>query len=599
MRSSAESQLSVRGVKRKLRRVLYEPGFAEQRNKYLLGANNVQDLLTDLYGDEINHLEGILPEFIKKESTYTSILQGFYAFAFDSGLSRNISFHYRGEKVEAEPVYMLRRSAFLERTRKKLEQMEHKKAAFLMLDVADVGFADMVEDERKNGIKSADLLLNRFAGALQQAIDQTQKELDDAFGKNTIGLMAGRYGGDEFIVSVLGDYDQGVIQKVKDSIQRKVSEQQNVAVYRQITFQNGEEVVMDVKGDARLKDDKISVVELPTENPYSQKIFMHYLRQGLVLDQEQIEYIKDKFSEAEFDKDVTERYNSRFKYYIDGKPATTQQKIRFILRHHPELKLAFRLAGALDEAETVSKGGERLFRRQEAMLNFVQTTLFDPLLGYGVYGFFDFKEHMSHEPIERLMIFDLKLKELNDLMGLAYTDSVLDKFWLDISRAIGEDNMKKIIFGRRGGTFYLAVKKGEELSDSVLKELALLDRIPFSPEGSSIKLQGIYIPVGVAGLEKPINDLTHEADQEAKDNFYTKIVNELLKNPTMVEFLQKSARSHEFRNELDTTDFYWQYFRGKRFYFRCRDIIRYIPLDEKGRELIAVFQNIIKEKSNS
>jgi len=587
-------------VKTRLEKFLRDEIYEKPRRKYLYGGNNVQDLLSGLYGDEINHIEGILPESLKDKHAYTSILSGFYKFAFDTGLSRAIEFQHNGETFHADSVFMLRRSAFLERTRKKLDQMDSKKAAFLMMDVSDVGFADMVEDDRHTGIKSADLLLNRFVGTLQQALDQTQKALDETFGKNTISLMAGRYGGDEFVVSILGNYDNDVIDMVKKNIQERVLVLKNQAVYRRITLQDDHENFRDEKGDIRLKNNSIDVTELPTADQYNQKIFMHYLKQGLVMDQEQINIIRAQYkTEDEFDGDVVRRYNFRFEYRQEDKKIITalEDKIGYILKRHPELRLAFDLASSLDEAETMlGSSGAIIQKRQEAMLQFVQTTLFDPLLGYGVYSYHDFKEHTDDEPIDRFMVFDLKLKEFNEFMGLVFTDGMIGSFWNQIEKAIDDKDKHKVIFGRRGGTFYLAVKKGEKLSSTSLKQLSIIDKVPFGfIEGRGVeKPREIVIPVGIAGIDEPIQDST-KASEETKANFYKKIIKELVENPHLSTILQTPQQPHNNRRDYDTMDFYWKYFWGGRFYFRCMDMIKYIPKEKS--DLVEIFRSIIREKS--
>ncbi len=587
-------------VKTRLGRFLIDETYEKPRKKYLTGVGNVQDLLTGLYGDEINHIQGILPESLEDKQTYTSILSGFYKFAFDTGLSRAIEFQHNRETFHADPVFMLRRSAFLERTRKKLDQMNSKKAAFLMMDVADVGFADMVEDERHTGIKSADLLLNRFAGTLQQVVDQTQKDLDKIFGTNTINLMAGRYGGDEFVISILGNYNNDVIDMVKKNIQERVL-LRNQAVYRRIILRDDHEDSHDEKGDIRLKNNSINVTELPTADQYNQKIFMHYLKQGLVMDQEQIDIVRAQYkTENEFDRSVVRRYNYRFEYRESSKILTAlEDKIGYILKRHPELKLAFDLASSLDEAETMlGNSGTTIQKRQEAMLYFVQTTIFDPLLGYGVYSYHDFKEHTDDEPIDRFMVFDLKLKEFNEFMGLVFTDGMVGSFWNQIEKAIDDKDKHKVIFGRRGGTFYLAVKKGEKLSSISLEKLSVIDKVPFGfIEGRGAERpREIVIPVGTAGIDVSIKDST-KASEETKVNFYQKVIKELDDNPRLVSILQTPQQPHNSRKDYDTMDFYWKYFWGGRFYFRCKDIIQYISADRQ--DLIDIFKNIITIKIKS
>lgn len=588
-------------VKTRLKRLLSDQTYEKPRQKYLTGGGNVQDLLTGLYGDEINHIEGILPDSFEDKKTYTSILSGFYRLAFDTGLSRAIEFQHNEETFHVDPVFMLRRSAFLERTRKKLDQMDSKKAAFLMMDVADVGFADMIEDDRNTGIKSADLLLNRFAGTLQQALDQTQKILDETFGKNAISLMAGRYGGDEFVVSILGNYDNGIIDMVKKNIQERVLTLRNQAVYKRIILGNGREDSHDEKGDIRLKNNLIDVTELPTADQYNQKIFMHYLKQGLVMDQEQINIVRAQYkTENEFDRSVIKRYDYRFEYREDNKMLTAlEDKIGYILKRHPELRLAFDLAESLDEAETMlGSSGEIIKKRQEAMLRFVQTTIFDPLLGYGVYSYHDFKEHTDNELIDRFIVFDLKLKEFNEFMGLVFTDGIVGSFWNQIEKAIDDKDKHKVIFGRRGGTFYLAVKKGEKLSNASLKQLSIIDKVPFGfIEGRGAERpREITIPVGTAGIDESIQDST-KASEETEANFYQKVIKELVENPRLIIILQIPQQPHNNRRDYDTMDFYWKYFWGGRYYFRCMDIIKYIP--EEKNNFVEIFHNIIREKSRT
>ncbi len=567
---------------------MINPELTEKSTEKLEGYNsfpNIFPLLIGLFGENIMLLDGIYPP--EKKKKFTSILYGFYSLILDPGLSRKVDFSYKGEKFQEEPVYMVGRAAFLERTLKMMEQIRSENLAFLILDLADVGFADMVKDESGNRTTSADLLINRFARKLLKAIEEVQKEFDKKLDGRKIHLFAGRYGGDEFAVSVLGDYRPEDIKEIVNIIKNKISGLKNQALYKRF---NGE-IEKEEWGDICLKNQTIEVIDFSSkDDEYSKKIFFHYLRKGLILNKEQIDIIKKSYpKDDDFTKAVVEPYELTI---LNQQEVDVDERIQRVISLHPELKLPFSVAAFLDEQE--KKGVKE---HQRVVLSFFERILIDKIFGFMVYPYYDFIQHVEKEKITKIMVFDLKIKEFNDIIGLAFTDDLINQLWIRIKNSIKEEDWSKLIVGRRGGSFFLAVREGEEISSESMTSLSNISSISFQ---ASQSMGEFSIPLGVAIVEKSHDGTIERAMKEAEINFYNKVINDLLNNPQLVEVLKSSSPPHSKKEKYSKEDFYWLYFWGKRYFKRCSEILAIINLTREQREglneLKEVFENILNQK---
>ncbi len=121
------------------------------------------EILMFYYGDDINRLEGVLPEDERKKST--SVLKQFYSLVFDKGLQRKVSIEINGVLQEEKPQYLLSRPGWLDQIKRRSGDNFENLSGILMLDVANFSGANNVSPE--NG----DLLLLRVAKLLNESLD--------------------------------------------------------------------------------------------------------------------------------------------------------------------------------------------------------------------------------------------------------------------------------------------------------------------------------------------------------------------------------------------------------------------------------------------
>lgn len=626
-------------VMTRLRTAINSPENYARINRLSENKPMVREFLHDIYGNDINHLEGVFPqEFVSKGEVrnYTSLFDGFYRYALDTGLARRVEFDANGvipgrsEKMVAEPVAMFRRSAFIDKVQTELDGMKDPKAAFLMLDLANLRSADMVTD--KAGNRYADIILNNFAGALQEAIAEVKNELLVGDYRD-LKAFACRYGGDEFSIAVMGDYDSEILDRVKEKIKQKVDAIETPGYYEE--SKNYKKRGRIVEGKIAIKENKIETLELPQTDSFARTIFLHYLGQGLILDPSQIEYIKEDYGEERyFRSNVVRRKEDRNPYYRmvgDKMEYVTEleDKISIVLERHPELSVVYNIAEAFDKGEA-EKTGSKVTRRRENLLRFTERTLYDPLLGTNVYNFFDFTEHLQEEQFRDLYVFDLKLKELNDLKGYAFADRMLTHFYSEMRLPLSQNgDLSKVMIGRQGGTFFMAVREGQQLSEASLAEI----RSYFSGNFEYMEGRGfdgvkrIKMPIGSVGIYpnesgKPVlinrptglksamtdvrllqsREAIQEALKKSNSDFYRKMTRMLSSNPWLFSTLEKDEPPNTGRTNIETEDILWHYFKGKRWLRRCDEMITYlestrdIDIDER-KYMIGFFRKIIEEKS--
>ncbi len=135
-------------------------------------------------------------------------------------------------------------------------------------------------------------------------------------------------------------------------------------------------------------------------------------------------------------------------------------------------------------------------KRQETLLNLVENSIFDKLLGEMIYSRSHFMEHMDKKELKTLQVFDFKfLKEMNTAMTYADADNNIKMLWSRIKEAIPDNERNKIIVSRFAGTIYVGVRKGSTLSDECQAHLNRIVTLPFGKDAD------YEVPLGHAFLD--------------------------------------------------------------------------------------------------
>lgn len=388
-------------------------------------------------------LKGIFGDFLDLFSNqdaktgnekHRHLVNNFLKLVLDRGLNREINLF--GETLS--PILMVGRmggiSWLKEKIQLKVENVNgnvhyqvNDNFNILRLDVSNVFSANQVE----NG-KGGDYLLNKVAQAINKAIDNLRSQQQD------VEILPTRFGGDEFVIFVKGQLNDKPIKEIKTEITDQEAFFGSNAEKRKIS----------------LKGDKIEIINpQQISDPLKRQLFYSFLDRGVILslDELEIEYqrisqrgggIKSYINEASargiYPKEVEE---------LKDKKEKIQRKIKYLLEVHPEFKVPFYLAWYLDQKDSSS------FTRQQKMLEVLENYLVDPLLDRIVITRFDLENHLQRDEIKRMLIFELKLKEINEdkVLGYGYSDLLIVKMWRQMREVLGDQLINKAKIMRFGG----------------------------------------------------------------------------------------------------------------------------------------------------
>ncbi len=463
-------------------------------------------VLLGYYGDEINNLEGILPN--GERYNYTSLLFNFYRLVLDQGLSRRIEFN----EERGEPVYLLTRFAWIDQIERRSGENFANLEAILMFDVANLYGANQVTEA--NG----DLLLNKMGRIIIEKVEDLEKLYPGYF------FIPCRYGGDEFALAIIRDSDYSGEHQTIDYQQLLGEIKKSVGQKNHLYWNEADDE--GVNQPIKLKEEATKVIMIP-QDPIKREIFYWALSRGSVIDENEIDLFMKAFDN---NRELIERYlreNKRapFDYQIDDLFLMMD-----LAEKHPELAGFLFLANVLDQRE--GKGNRRLV----SLLRLVDRALFDRLLGDLVLSFEDFKAHLKRGEFQGGVIgIEMKLiKEVNDHFSMAVADEIIKALYREIISKIPKEERDKVQIFRRGGSFFIGLR--QPLGEDALRALTSLSSITINeifgrrlPKPLVIPLASLFdSKLHLAGLKKFINLLDKE--------WYKNVIRE---NSSFIEELKK------------------------------------------------------------
>ncbi len=215
----------------------------------------------------------------------------------------------------------------------------------------------------------------------------------------------------------------------------------------------------------KLKEEATKAISLPNAE-IDREIFLWAVNKGSVINQKEIEFLKQFFGKDE----------NKIREYLkkNQRPKRDYSTEALFLMHdlaskHPELAVPLYLANLLDQ-----KADDENHTRLILVLRFVDEALYDPLLGEMVGSFEDFKNHLARGEFSRVFGMEFKfIKEVNDSFSIVVTDEMIKAFYQVINNQLGDEADKVKIF-RRGGSFFIGLKKGATLSQEAIDKLTEL-----------------------------------------------------------------------------------------------------------------------------
>lgn len=351
----------------------------------------------------------------------------------DHGLNREVFFRPPSSKdtLRESPAIALNRSALIADTLDKLVVNPDSKIAFLMLDLSDMHFAD------KAG--AGDFVLNRFSRALLEELIKFKLEKNQALSEADVNLC--RYGGDEFCVSITGQYGEQVIDDLKTVIAGRYKKDDLKGYFKKGLSPDDPVVERPIKLKEREDGEVVDVIRRP-DSPEGRKIFDQFMRRGQILSNDQVNM-------AEKLPQLRDFINQEVPLSYPKDVLTVKSKLNHIASRFPNLR-----------ADIEALGGSHLndSQRQE-VLKYLEDRVFDKLFGSIVYTSPEFAHRLPD--YRDLYCFDLKLvREMNEIASYPEADMAIVNLYNLIKGSLGDDLMNKVDIGRRGGTFYVGVKKG-------------------------------------------------------------------------------------------------------------------------------------------
>lgn len=428
---------------------------------------------------------------------------------YESRLLKPATYHYPGYRneppepeVHSRPVAMYQRNSFIDEVLTDIASRDQSTSRMCVL-VADIGNlrdADLA--------KAGDVLLGHVAHSISGAAS----ELNEQLGQRGIRLHVGRYGGDEFVFSLTGNYSNQDVQLVSNKLKTAVT-----SLHGYFKFDE----TITRKLPVTLKNDSIEMTNIDMNDPLEKELYLYHMSHGLLLDRREIDREKDKFASIEAFHAFARRNHAGFEY-PEG-IHTVEEKERYLVSNHPEFAEYFRIASQI-------RSGQDANVLRSSLVTFIENVVADRLLGAAVTSFSDVSEHIRQGQISEVHMIDCKfIKEINDRYGYVDADRLIRSVWDEIKRNLASDDWKKVIIARKGGTFVLAVKKGEVVDPQSLARIKQIGEIT-APDQFELSLPIGHSVVDVAEFSNKQmgkidqKDILREAEKQAEDNLFVEVI---------------------------------------------------------------------------
>ncbi len=352
---------------------------------------------------------------------------------YDRGLNRKTVFNFDG-LISEEAVLMKNRNAIIADSIDYLEKNPNGRLSFLMFDLANMYFANL------SG--SGDLVIARAAKELNQAvfafIEQEKLKTTDLI------IEAGRYGGDEFVVSLRGQgLTRELSEKLAEYIEQRYKKDKVEGYYKKGISGTDPIVKQPISLKEKENGHGIEIIDRP-EEPGSREIFDDFIKKGLILNKEQL--VKSRL--ANFGK--MDSRKAAEELYQEGL-TTVEEKLQFLSERFSNLGIAIEIR-ALLESDEFSQS------QRAEVLGYLEKRLFDHLLGARILSFAEISKNMAY--YNKVACVDLKfIKETNELYSYAEADDHIFVFYQKIRELIPQDLSNYFEIARRGGTFVIGMKR--------------------------------------------------------------------------------------------------------------------------------------------
>jgi GGDEF domain-containing protein len=498
------------------------------------------------------------------ENKTEKLLQNYMINVMDSGLSsiKEMTDPETGEHLQEDGIAMLSRAGFFYKIQQQIldkdGEYNGKPITILNADITKLRNSDMVKDilNPKNPSTYADILLQKTARAFKDIVENLNEFVEIPLGTK---IELGRYGGDEFVFSIVGEISSHSLSRIKTLICKRI---ELIEAYYM-----DEETQKIVRKPAGIKNNEIEEFQVP-KDPQHQDIFVHYLKQGLVFNNEQIESFRDRFRNKKGElihEKLIEFLNEDKKYnniYAQENPLITE-KIEFLLNQYHEDGLIAMKAYLYDQTHGTNTA--------EEIISILEYVLYDSLLRARVYDFNKFKSNLNNGNYSNVWGYDMKfIKEINDNISYADADLGIRSLWTEIKSSIPEKDRQYFDFARRGGTFFISLKKGKAhlvsntayVALNTLKNITVLKSVQ-NPNGIKIPIgKSIITPQIEKASSNPDNTFIRTTMNGLFESMDIDSYNSMLLTLSMIDLNENKNRDSKQIQDLE--DLVFKFFTGKR-----------------------------------
>lgn len=386
--------------------------------------------------------------------------------SYDNGLNRRVGYRPAGESkpLEEGPVRALNRSSMIANFLESIDENPDTKAAFVMMDLSDMHFAD------KAG--AGDYVLNKFAKALLEALVKFKLGNITSIRNTSVDLC--RYGGDEFCISLIGDFDRSALEKLKTEISSRFQLADLAGYFKKGLSPDDPVERKPIKLKQKDNGDVVEISERP-ESGEEREIFDQFMRRGQLLSEEQIKMVMKLPNLQDFiSTPISPAYSSDS--ISDG------SKLRYMANRFPVI------APYVD----IIRGSYYNDVQRAELRKSLENRLFDKLFANIVYTPSEFVARLPQ--YRDVYCFDLKfVREMNDIVSYPEADMAIISLYGLLKDRLGDGLMDRVEIGRRGGTFYVGVKSNllnnTRYAHRINKALSDIHTIPVNIRGSYVNLE--------------------------------------------------------------------------------------------------------------
>jgi len=507
-------------------------------------APSCKEVLEAIYGPQIEDFEYPIPG--AEDLDYKPIFGGLLLSAFESGILKEQKYTDPNGKEHVSPGSVaFRRGSFVTQIAEKANIQCDENGmwntdtdiSLAFYDIAGFRQADLAKDSQDRS--SADVILNDVVSLMNSEIITSNLQ-----GK----VHVCRYGGDEFVVGGAGVTPEKLAQ-LDDAIRKKIKTLKGW--YREV---GGKSSTDDRENKIQFNKSKdslflVSKEHMEGDEGIKKSIFLSFFKKGLFLDSDQINKIVKRYRKEDISKkplgDTTLldelKPHSIYPQSIFSEGDTESNKFEIITKYicdnNPQLKVLIDLARVIDEEESRNTGTPTI-KRTEAIIHFIENTIYDPVLEYNIYSFTDFVESLKADKFKMIRTIDCKfIKEVNDEYSVVEGDEVIKAVWKKINGVMEAVTgaQGKLRIGRRGGTFFIGMDSQTPIREVDLQELNKAIAQNLQDVEVTLREEGITIPLGLSELvkanrqeEKEKEDAGGISNKEEDEKYMNRVIGEAI-----------------------------------------------------------------------